>query len=134
MPSPRRSSRLQVLWRNLRHAHLIPINAGKAHAKDANPFFMYLCFLKVDNPNNPSPRFKGKSPGGGTYLDALMELGDNTGQVVQAIRDLGIDQNPRGLDHRPDRRCCPSTRGAGAEDRQAWRRSATSPCETACRC
>jgi len=73
---------------------LIPINAGKAHAKDANPFFMYLCFLKVDNPNNPSPRFKGKSPGGGTYLDALMELGDNTGQVVQAIRDLGNDQNP----------------------------------------
>ena len=24
----------------------------KAHAKDANPFFMYLCFLKVRNPNN----------------------------------------------------------------------------------
>ena len=32
----------------------------KAHAKDANPFFMYLCFLKVHNPNNPSPRFKGQ--------------------------------------------------------------------------
>jgi len=65
----------------------------KAHAKDQNPFFMYLCFLKVHNPNNPSPRWKGKSPGGGNYLDALMELDDNSGQVVQAIRDLGIDQN-----------------------------------------
>jgi arylsulfatase A-like enzyme len=65
----------------------------KAHAKDANPFFMSLCFLKVDNPNNPSPRWKGKSPGGGNYLDALMELDDNSGQVVQAIRELGIDQN-----------------------------------------
>src|SRR4029079_13204432 len=65
----------------------------KAHAKDANPFFMYLCFLKVHNPNNPSPRFKGKSPGGGTYLDALMELDDNSGQVVQAIRDLGLAEN-----------------------------------------
>ena len=42
----------------------------KAHAKDQNPFFMYLCFLKVHNPNNPSPRWKGKSPGGGNYLDA----------------------------------------------------------------
>ena len=65
----------------------------KAHAKDANPFFMYLCFLKVHNPNNPSPRFKGKSPGGGTYLDALMELDDNTGQMMQAIRDLGLSEN-----------------------------------------
>jgi arylsulfatase len=62
----------------------------KAHAKDANPFFLYLNFLKVHNPNNPSPRFKGKSPGGGNYLDSLMELDDNTGQVIQAIRDLGI--------------------------------------------
>ena len=49
--------------------------------------------LKVHNPNNPSPRFKGKSPGGGTYLDALMELDDNTGQMMQAIRDLGLAEN-----------------------------------------
>ena len=34
----------------------------KAHAKDEKPFFMYLCFMKVHNPNNPSPWFKGKSP------------------------------------------------------------------------
>ena len=65
----------------------------KAHAKDANPFFMYLNFMKVHNPNYPSPRFKGKSPGGGTYLDSLMELDDNTGQVMQAIRDLGLAEN-----------------------------------------
>ena len=72
----------------------------KAHAQDVDPFFMYLCFLKVHNPNNPSPRWKGKSPGGGTYLDALMELDDNSGQVVQAIRDLGLAEYARGLDHR----------------------------------
>ncbi len=65
----------------------------RTHAKDPNPFFMYLCFQKVHNPNNPSPRWRGKSPGGGNYLDALMELDDNTGQVVQAIRDLGIAEN-----------------------------------------
>ncbi|MBX7075252.1 MAG: arylsulfatase [Pirellulales bacterium] len=65
----------------------------KAHAKDDKPFFMYLNFLKLHNPNNPSDRFKGKSPGGGGYLDSLMELDDNTGQVVQALRDLGIDKN-----------------------------------------
>jgi len=64
-----------------------------AHAKDDNPFFMYLCFLKVHNRNNPSPRRKGKSPRGGNYLDSLMELDDNSGQVVQAIRDLGLAEN-----------------------------------------
>ena len=65
----------------------------KEHAKDEKPFFMYLCFMKVHNPNNPSPRFKGKSPGTGKYLDSLMELDDNSGQVLQAIRDAGIAEN-----------------------------------------
>jgi len=65
----------------------------KKHAKDENPFFLYVCFMKVHNPNNPSPRFKGKSKGGGNYLDSLMELDDNSGQVIQAIRDAGIDEN-----------------------------------------
>lgn len=65
----------------------------KAHAKGEKPFFMYLNFLKVHNPNNPSDRFKGKSPGGGNYLDSLMELDDNSGQVVQAVRDAGIAGN-----------------------------------------
>ena len=49
--------------------------------------------MKVHNPNYPSPRWKGKSPGGGNYLDSLMELDDNSGQVVQAIRDLGLAEN-----------------------------------------
>jgi arylsulfatase A-like enzyme len=35
----------------------------RAHAKDSKPFFLYLNFEKVHNPNNPSPRWKGKSPG-----------------------------------------------------------------------
>ncbi len=62
----------------------------KGHAKDPKPFFMYLNFQKVHNPNNPSPRWRGKSPGGGNYLDALMEMDDNSGQILQALRDLGI--------------------------------------------
>ncbi len=69
------------------------VNYIKTHAKDDKPFFLYVCFMKVHNPNNPSPRFKGKSAGGGNYLDSLMELDDNSGQVIQAIRDAGIDEN-----------------------------------------
>lgn len=69
------------------------VNYIKQHRNDDAPFFMYVCFMKVHNPNNPSPRFKGKSPGGGNYLDSLMELDDNSGQILQAIRDAGISEN-----------------------------------------
>jgi len=65
----------------------------KKHSGDKNPFFITVCFEKVHNPNNPSPRWKGKSPGHGNYLDALMEVDDNSGQIIQAIRDAKIDQN-----------------------------------------
>jgi arylsulfatase len=64
----------------------------RQHASDAKPFFMEVAFLKVHNPNNPSPAFKGRSHEG-NYLDALMELDYNSGQVVQAIRDAGIAGN-----------------------------------------
>lgn len=69
------------------------VNYIKKHTDDADPFFLYVCFMKVHNPNNPSPRFKGKSKGGGNYLDSLMELDDNSGQVIQAIRDAGISED-----------------------------------------
>ena len=64
----------------------------KAHYKDAKPFFMYVAFMKLHNPNNPAPEWKGKSHLS-NYLDALMELDANTGKVVNAIKDLGIDRN-----------------------------------------
>jgi arylsulfatase len=64
----------------------------KRHARDDRPFFMYVAYLKCHNPNNPSPEWKGKSREG-DYLDALMEVDSNSGQVVQALRDAGIDRN-----------------------------------------
>jgi len=65
----------------------------KDHAKDDKPFFMYLNFMKVHQPNVPSPEWKGKSPGMHQYLDSLMELDDNSGKVVQAVKDAGIDED-----------------------------------------
>ncbi len=63
------------------------------HAGGDDPFFMHLNFMKVHQPNFPSPEWKGKSPGRHPYLDSLMELDDNCGQVIQAIRDLGIAED-----------------------------------------
>ena len=69
------------------------INWIKQHARDDRPFFMYLNFMKLHQPNFPSPDWKGKSPGMHPHLDSLMELDHNSGMVVQAIRDLGLADN-----------------------------------------
>jgi arylsulfatase len=62
------------------------------HAGGGSPFFMYLAFMKVHQPNNPSPNWKGKSHEG-NYFDALMELDDNTGKVIDAIRNAKIEND-----------------------------------------
>lgn len=63
------------------------------HARDQKPFFMYLNFMKMHNPTVVDPEWKGKSPGKYPYTDGLMELDDNSGKVLQAVRDLGIDED-----------------------------------------
>ena len=60
---------------------------------DDKPFFMYCCFMKVHQPNFPSPAWKGKSPGQYPYLDALMELDHNSGMVIDAVRNAGIAED-----------------------------------------
>ena len=63
----------------------------KKHYKDDKPMFMYVAFMKLHNPNNPAPEFKGKSHLS-NYLDALMELDNNTGKVIDVIKQLGIEK------------------------------------------
>jgi membrane-anchored protein YejM (alkaline phosphatase superfamily) len=58
----------------------------QAHAKDQKPFFMYLNFMKVHQPNFPSPEWKGKSPAGMPYLDAVMELDDKRSAISASPR------------------------------------------------
>jgi arylsulfatase len=57
----------------------------KKHAKDDKPFFMDVNFMKMHNPTNAAPKFAGKSRLG-DYSDSLMELDDNIGRVMDAIR------------------------------------------------
>ena len=59
------------------------------NAKGAQPFFMYVAFMKVHQPNNPAPEWKGKSRQG-NFSDSMMELDANVGKVLQAVRDAGI--------------------------------------------
>ena len=64
----------------------------KKHAKDKKPFFMDINYMKFHQPNNPSKEFAGKSKQG-IYFDAVMEIDSYVGQIMDTIRDLGLDKN-----------------------------------------
>jgi arylsulfatase A-like enzyme len=57
----------------------------KQHAKDDKPFFMDVNFMKMHQPNNPNKKFAGRTRLG-NYSDAMLELDDNIGRVMDAIR------------------------------------------------
>jgi arylsulfatase len=57
----------------------------KEHAKSDKPFFMDVNFMKMHNPNNPAPQFAGKTRLG-RYSDSMLELDDNIGRIMDAIR------------------------------------------------
>ena len=57
-----------------------------------NPFFLYLAHPAPHDPPGASPDFQGKSEAG-IYGDAVEELDWSTGQILQTLKDLGIDQN-----------------------------------------
>ena len=62
----------------------------KKHAKDDKPFFMDINFLKMHNPTNAAPEFRGKSHLG-DYSDSLMELDADIGRIMDAIRSEAPD-------------------------------------------
>ncbi len=56
------------------------------------PFFLYLPFSMGHIPNLPSSEFKGKSRIG-HYGDKLMEGDYHVGQILDALKQLGVDDN-----------------------------------------
>jgi arylsulfatase len=63
----------------------------RSHAA-ARPFFLYLPFSMGHYPNLPSKIFAGKSRIG-NYGDKMMEGDFHVGQVLDALKDLGIDDD-----------------------------------------
>jgi arylsulfatase len=57
----------------------------KAHAKSGKPFFMDINWIKMHNPTNAAPDFRGKSHLG-DYSDSLMEMDADIGKVLDEIR------------------------------------------------
>src|SRR6201993_3451772 len=61
------------------------VNYIKQHAKSDKPFFMDVNFIKMHNPTNAAPAFRGRSHLG-DYSDSLMEMDADIGKVMDAIR------------------------------------------------
>jgi arylsulfatase A-like enzyme len=57
----------------------------RQHAQDSKPFFMDVNFIKMHNPTNPAPEFRGRTHLG-NYSDSLMELDTDIGRIMEAIR------------------------------------------------
>ncbi len=64
----------------------------KRTAKTKRPFFLMIGWTRPHYPNVTHPDFVGKSRIG-QYGDSVMELDYRTGQVLDAVREAGIEDN-----------------------------------------
>lgn len=68
------------------------IDFMRRNARAGKPFYAYVPFTLVHYPALPHPDFAGKT-GYGDFADSLAEMDHHVGQVLDALRDLGIEKN-----------------------------------------
>ncbi len=71
--------------------------AGMEFLEDAakhpdQPFFISINFMKVHQPNLPAPPFEHKSLSKTKYADSVVEADTRIGQIVDKVRELGLDK------------------------------------------
>jgi len=99
----------------------------KAHAKGTRPFFMDINFIKMHNPTNAAPEFRGRSHLG-DYSDSLMELDADIGRIMDTIRAEAPNtiviltaDNGAWLDAYPDAGTTPFRGEKGSAFEGGWR-------------
>lgn len=67
----------------------------KNHAKDkSKPFFLYIGLTQIHPPMTVHPDFAGKSEArGGIYADVIGEMDFHVGQILDAIKDAGVEND-----------------------------------------
>ena len=76
--------------------YIIPktIDFIKREAVAKKPFFVYVGYSEVHQPVIANPNFKDKSlQRGGLYSDIIGEMDFRVGQILDAIKEAGIDDN-----------------------------------------
>jgi arylsulfatase len=68
------------------------IDFMKRNVKGNKPFLAFVPFTHAHLPTTAHPDFAGKT-GNGAYADVLSEIDHRTGQILDAIDDLGIRDN-----------------------------------------
>jgi arylsulfatase len=99
----------------------------RRHAGNGKPFFMDVNFIKMHNPTNAAPDFRGKSHLG-DYSDSLMELDADIGRILDVIREKAPDtivivtaDNGAWLDAYPDAGTTPFRGEKGSAFEGGWR-------------
>jgi arylsulfatase len=64
----------------------------KRNAEAGKPFFAYVSSSMVHMPILPNPEFAGRT-GNGDWADCLTEMDYRTGQILDAIKEVGVDDN-----------------------------------------
>jgi arylsulfatase A-like enzyme len=64
----------------------------KKNAAAGTPFYCYVPFTLVHYPTLAHPDFKGKS-GNGEFADSLAEMDHHVGEIVDAVKNAGIEDN-----------------------------------------
>lgn len=65
----------------------------KEAKNEKKPFYLIHSFIKVHDDNYPSKDFVGKSPAATPYKDALMEVDDIIGRVMNTLEEQDLDEN-----------------------------------------
>jgi arylsulfatase len=99
----------------------------KQHANSDKPFFMDVNFIKMHNPTNAAPAFRGKSHLG-DYSDSLMEMDADIGRIMDEIRAdapntivILTADNGAWLDAYPDAGTTPFRGEKGSPFEGGWR-------------
>src|SRR6516164_7624352 len=68
------------------------IDFMKRSTQSGKPFYAYVPFTQVHYPTLPHPDFAGTT-GHGDFADSLAEMDHHVGQIVDAIKELQIENN-----------------------------------------
>jgi arylsulfatase len=85
---------LDVEQRRLMEAEITrrSIDFMRRQVKAGKPFYAYVSFSLMHFPTLPNPEFAGRT-GNGDWADCLAEMDYRTGQILGAIKELGIEDD-----------------------------------------